>query len=401
MAGAAGAGVLTRTVGDAFTQVSLGADLDTNVLVVLSLRGGADGLSMVVPYADAAYAAARPRIKVEAGTLLQRNGHFGLHPKFAPLEDMWKAGTFGAVQAVGLAVPDRSHFAAMEKVEDADIGSAERRGWINRMIGDLGTAKPQEAIQLGSSMVPTSLYGSSPVLGLNRMDRLDLPGPSDIADQRDHRRAYDMLWGTTSGVLGRGARGALTTTDEIGYLSDVLVSPRNGANYPAGELGKTFAESATIIRQRIGARVITVDAGNWDMHAQLGHADAGSMQARVSELALCLAAFFKDLGPVEGSRVTLVTISEFGRRVQENGNAGLDHGWGGCMLMLGAGVKGGDVHGEWPGLANLAEGDLRVTTDYRSVLTEVVRSRFPTVDSTKIFPAFTPERRGTMRPALV
>ena len=397
MAGAAGAGVLTRTVGDAFTQVSLGAGVDTNVLVVLSLRGGADGLSMVVPYGDPGYAAARPRIKVEANTLLKRNGYFGLHPKFAPLQDMWSAGKFGAVQAVGLEVPDRSHFAAMEKVEDADIGSAERRGWINRMIGDMGTIKPQEAIQLGSSMVPTSLYGSAPVLGLNRMDRLDLPGPTALADRADHRRAYDMLWGTSSSVLGRGARAALTTTDEIGYLSDVRVEPQNGATYPAGDLGKTLSESATIIRQRIGARVITVDAGNWDMHAQLGHADAGSMQARVSELALCLAAFFKDLGTA-ADKVTLVTISEFGRRVHENGNAGLDHGWGGCMLMLGAGVKGGQVHGQWPKLdnRNLQDGDLRVTTDYRSVLTEVVRSRFPTADSTKVFPGFIPELRGTM-----
>jgi uncharacterized protein (DUF1501 family) len=397
MAGAAGAGVLTRTVGDAFTQVSLGAEVDTNVLVVLSLRGGADGLSMVVPYGDPGYAAARPRIKVEANTLLQRGDFFGLHPKFAPLQDMWRAGTFGAVQAVGLEVADRSHFAAMEKVEDADIGSPERRGWINRMIGDLGSTKPQEAIHLGSSMVPTSLYGSSPVLGLNRMDRLDLPGPADSADQADHRRAYDMLWGNTSGVLGRGARGALTTTDEIGFLSDVVIRPQNGANYPTGDLGKTLSESATIIRKKIGARVITVDAGNWDMHAQLGHADAGSMQARVDELALCLAAFFQDLGAM-ANRVTLVTISEFGRRVHENGNAGLDHGWGGCMLMLGAGVNGRKVHGSWPGLrdSNLQDGDLRVTTDYRSVLAEVVRSRFPTVDSTKVFPGKVPLLNGTM-----
>jgi len=281
-------------------------------------------------------------------------------------------------------------------VEDADIGSAERRGWINRMIGDLGTVRPQEAIHLGSSMVPTSLYGSSPVLGLNRMDRLDLPGPTALADQADHRRAYDMLWGTSSSVLGRGARAALTTTEEIGYLADVVVTPHNSARYPAGDLGKTLSETATIIRERIGARVITVDAGNWDMHAQLGHADAGAMQARVSELALCLAAFFKDLGTA-ADKVTLVTISEFGRRVHENGNAGLDHGWGGCMLMLGAGVNGGQVHGTWPGLNNLEEGDLKVTTDYRSVLSEVVRSRFPAVNSTKVFPGAVPVLNGTMK----
>ena len=156
-AGVAGAAVLTRTVGDAFTQVSFGATTSPNVLVVLSMRGGADGLSLVVPHADLGYALARPTIAVPTSALLAKDASFGLHPGLQPLLPMWDAGTFGAVHAVGLPQPNRSHFTAMEQVEDADPGSPERRGWINRMIGQIGASAPQDAVQLGSGVVDPQL----------------------------------------------------------------------------------------------------------------------------------------------------------------------------------------------------------------------------------------------------
>ena len=152
------------------------------------------------------------------------------------------------------------------------------------------------------------------------------------------------------------------------------------------------------IRADVGARVITVDFGGWDMHTDLGNLDAGNMTERLAELAKSVAAFFTDIGSI-ASRVTVVTISEFGRRVVENGNRGLDHGYGNCMLLLGAGVKGGQVHGRWPGLgtAKLVDGDLDITADYRSVLAEVVRSRFPDTSVPAVFPDFQPEALGAMR----
>lgn len=397
LAGAAGAGVFTSVLGDVHRQVAFGASGDRNVLVVLSLRGGADGLSLVVPHGEAALTALRPRIGIPADSLLAKDAMFGLHPGFRPLLPMWQAGTFGAVHAVGLPQPNRSHFQAMEAVEDADPGTSERRGWINRLVGLGGSAIPAEAVQLGNAMVPTSLYGPAPVLGLKSLGDLSLAGTDDAETRRRRGRALHRLWDGASGPLGEGVRAALSTTETLDFLA-APAAPRNGARYPAGDLGASLAQTATLIRADVGAQVVTLDSGTWDMHTQLGKLDWGAMQMMVGELATSLAAFFGDLGDL-ATRVTVVTVSEFGRRVAENGAGGLDHGYGNCMLLLGAGVRGGNVLGSWPGLGptNQVDGDLAVTRDYRSVLTEVVRARFPDLDSTQVFPDFRPETVGTMR----
>jgi uncharacterized protein (DUF1501 family) len=195
-------------------------------------------------------------------------------------------------------------------------------------------------------------------------------------------------WSDDTTSLGRGALAAL---DMSSLFADVVGGPSepwNGAVYPSGDLGKSLADSARLVRADIGAEVITVDCGSWDMHVGMGDVDSGLMTASVSELALALAAFFKDLGS-EGSRVTVVTISEFGRRLEENASHGLDHGWGNVMLLLGGGVRGGRYHGTWPGLSRgkLVDGDLAVTNDYRNVLGEVVGTRFG-ADVSKVFPGF-------------
>jgi uncharacterized protein (DUF1501 family) len=392
----AGALAVTSVFGDAYRQVSYGASgTNGNVLVVLSLRGGADGLSMVVPYGDTGYAAARPRIAVPSGKLIETNGMFGLHPKFKPLQAMWRAGTFGAVHAIGLPQPNRSHFTAMEAIEDADPGSTARLGWINRMVGLTAGANPAEAVQLGSAIVPTSLFGSAPVMGLEHLTDLKLGGGT--TEQVRHRESLTKAWANTRGAIGTGARSALRTTDQIGRLATIIPKPHNGAVYPEGSLGDVLLDTATLIRAKVGARVVTIDYGSWDMHVDVGTLDWGWMAKRVDELARALAAFFKDLGLL-GQQVTLVTLSEFGRRVAENGNWGLDHGYGNCMLLLGAGVRGSQVHGQWPGLAraDLIDGDLAVTRDYRSVLAAVLRARFPDIDVSKVFPNFQPESINVM-----
>lgn len=398
---AVGAAVTTTAIGDVITQTAYGATAaNPNVLVVLSLRGGADGLSMIVPHAEPGYETARKRIALPTGSLLQKDAMFGLHPALRPLESMWQAGTFGAVHAVGLAAPKRSHFAAMEAVEDADPGSPERRGWINRVVGLIGTNQPQQAMALGTPMVPTALYGPSPTLSVIELDRVVLPGPKDAASVRAHRQAYSTVWQGAPGPLGQGARTALSTTQTLNQLAAAPATPMNGAVYPAGSLGEALRETALTIRADVGARVITVDFGGWDMHTNLGTLEGGQMTVRLEEMAKGLAAFFTDIGAL-ADRVTVATISEFGRRVVMNGNSGLDHGYGNAMLLFGAGVQGGTVHGTWPGLGTgeLVDGDLAVTSDYRSVLSEVVRSRFPDINVSEVFPDFSPERIGTMRAA--
>jgi uncharacterized protein (DUF1501 family) len=397
--GAAGVIATSGLIGDVFTQVAYGVETGTNVLVVLSLRGGSDGLSMVVPHGDPGYAPVRPRIAVPAAQLLAADPMFGLHPAFAPLLPMWNAGRFAAVQAVGLPQPNRSHFAAMEAVEDADPGSDERRGWINRMVGLMATENPAEAIQLGSPMLPTSLYGSNPTLAADRLSSLRLPGPSDPTWQGRQKEALTGIWGSVDGPLGRGALSALSTTQNLDSLATSTTRPQNGATYPEGTLGDTLAETATLLRADVGARVVTIDYGGWDMHTGMGSVGLGAMRNQINELARALAAFFADLGPT-GDRVTVVTLSEFGRRVAENGANGLDHGHGNCVLVLGAGVRGGQYYGTWPGLGtNLVSGDLAVTTDYRSVLAEIASSRFPEASVSQLFPSFRPQSLGLMSQA--
>lgn len=394
----AGGALVTGMVGDAFSQVAFGATAASpNVLVVLSLRGGADGLSMVVPHGDQAYYDSRRRIAIPRSELVAKANGFGLHPGFRPLLPMWRSGKMAAVNAVGMPTPNRSHFSAMEVVEDADPGSTERRGWINRMVGLSGAASPQAAVQIGGSLVPTSLYGSAPVLGLRDLTDLVLPGsPHEVAA---NRKALQRVWGKAPGSLAQGARATLRVTRELKQLGTKTSAPLNGASYPPGDLGGALANAATMIRARVGAQVITIDYGSWDMHTRLGTVDSGRMNTMVTELGDALAAFFKDLGGL-GDKVTLATVSEFGRRIAENGDGGLDHGYGNCMLLLGGGVKGGQYYGDWPGLGprDLVEGDLAVTRDNRSVFAEILERRMPDVSIPDVFPGFTREKKiGAMR----
>jgi uncharacterized protein (DUF1501 family) len=192
----------------------------------------------------------------------------------------------------------------------------------------------------------------------------------------------------------------MDTAVEWAPVLRVSTAPQNGANYPGTDLGDALAQSARVIRGNVGAEVITIDHSSWDMHTGLGTLDDGDMRLMADDLAKSIAAFFTDLGAL-ADNVTMVTISEFGRRVIENGDAGLDHGWGNAMLLLGAGVKGGTVYSKWPGLDLTAgaEADLSVTTDYRSVLYEVVKTQFPNVSLPSMFPGLSYNRVGVMQGA--
>jgi uncharacterized protein (DUF1501 family) len=200
-------------------------------------------------------------------------------------------------------------------------------------------------------------------------------------------------WRGLGGPLGASARSAMRAINDFGPVRATSSTPANAASYPSGELGRAMAATARTIRGDVGAEVITVDSGSWDHHVDLGTLGWGQMQRMADELAKVLAAFFTDLGGL-ADKVTLVALSEFGRRTRENDNYGLDHGWGNAMLLLGAGVKGGH-HGRWPGLVNEANGDLAVTTDYRSVLSEVVVRRMG-ASSAAVFPGFTPAPVGAL-----
>lgn len=366
----------------------------SSVLVVLSLRGAADGLSLVVPHGDPVYYRARPRIAVPAERLLARDGMFGLHPNLAPLLPLWESGRLAAVHATGLPAPNRSHFAAMEEVEDADPGSGARVGWLNRLLGTDSESHPLQGFNLGQGVVPTSLYGPEPVMATGSVDDLAVAGDDRWDETGGRLRSLHTLWDGDGSPLGRGMRSMFQAVDSFAPAQAV---PSQAASYPDSDLGRAMAEAARVLKGDVGVQVLTVDQGDWDMHSGLGTLAWGRMRRNAEDLAGSVAAFFDDLGPV-ADKVTLVALSEFGRRVRENASQGLDHGYGNVMLLAGAGVRGGRYHGTWPGLSDDLDADLTVTTDYRSVLSEVVGSRFG-ASRAAVFPGFQPEAVGVMHGA--
>ena len=398
MAAGTGALVATQMFGDALMEASFGAT-GGNVLVVLSFRGGIDGLGMVVPHGDPDYYLARPQIAVPRTSVLAADSMFGLHPAMAPLLPLWRDKQLAAVHAVGMKVPNRSHFQAMELIEDADPTSSVRRGWVNRMIGLDGLNLPHEAIALGSAIEPTMMAGPAPTLATKGFGQLQLAG----ADKQGARRyaATEKVWGGTTSALGAAARSAMSVSKGVGTSLAGSYRPSDTADYPQGwparDLSDALQDSARLIKADLGTTVISIDFGSWDMHADYGTLEWGEMQSMTGAFASSVAAFFRDLGPL-GDRVTLATISEFGRRVTQNGSRGLDHGWGNMMLVMGGGVRGGQYYGSWPGLSagNLLAGDLAVTTDYRDVLGEVIGKRFPDRSLAQVFPGLRHSPVGLM-----
>ena len=382
------AGATTMVGGAVVTASPAQAASASSVLVVLSLRGAADGLSLVVPYGDPGYAPARRVTAIPANRVLQPNGFFGLHPAMTSLEPFWTTGKVAAIHATGLPVANRSHFAAIEEMEDADPGSSERVGWLNRLVTGTPGSSPLQGFSAGSSTIPTSLIGPSSTMSAGGVDDVELPG----SDEKGRRaKSLRTMWHREKSTLGRSMR---TTFEAINAFGPAQAAADTSDNYPGTGVGQGLATAARIIRGDVGVEVITVDQGDWDMHTDMGTHTGGWMYNNAKDLSDAIAAFLGDLGTQE-SKVTLVTISEFGRRVVENDSAGTDHGYGNVMFVAGAGVRGGLYHGRWPGLANSYEADLTVTTDYRQVLADIVSRRF-NASVAKVFPGLKWQSTGVM-----
>lgn len=383
--GAAGAAVFAGggVLADAVMTPSYGAASDSRVLVVLSQRGGSDGLSIVVPHAERAYYAARPGIAVARSRLLVPDARFGLHPALAPVLPLWRDGRMAALHAVGLHAPNRSHFDALLEVEDADPRGRSRSGWLNRLVAALGSpAGALEGVQMGSSLLPASLRGGADTVALRDPSSLTTPYAGSARGTAVKAALRTLHAGSSTAPAAAGREALAVVARGATVRSTYERGVRRGVRYPASPLGDALRASSALIRSGVGVRAITVDSGDWDHHREL----SGRLERSLGDLASSVAAFFADLGP-DASRVTLVTLSEFGRRVQQNGAGGLDHGYGNAVLAFGAGVRGG-YHARWPGLDadERVAGDLAVTTDYRHVLAEIVDRRFPEVDRSRVFP---------------
>jgi len=372
-----------------------------DVLVVVFLRGGADALSLVAPYAEGRhYYDARPRLAVpepgRPGGGLDLDGRFALHPALAPLHELYREGALALVHAAGSPHDTRSHFDAMQYMEFGVPGNKTvRTGWLGRHLALTARAaggSPFRAVGMGD-VVADALRGPVTPLALRSIAAFHLRGRTG-----DEAR---LLGALRTAYVAPAAAGlqpvARSVWSSLQTMERVARGPSGRGGYPEGAFGEGLAQVARLIKARVGLEVATVDLDGWDTHEEQGTLDGG-FAAAAAELAGGLAAFYADLGP-EARRVTLVAMSEFGRRVEQNASNGTDHGHGGVLWLLGGGVRGGRVYGRWPGLAPAAldRGDLAVTTDFRDVLAEVVRKRLGNPETDQVFPGHTPHPLGLIK----
>lgn len=376
-------------------ETVLAARARRKVLVTVFQRGAVDGLSMVVPHDEAWYYKARPSIAVarpgqELGAV-DLDGFFGLHPKMAPLGDLFRRKELAIVHACGSPDPTRSHFDAQDYMESGTPGvKATQDGWLNRYLHarEHANATPFRAVALTSQM-PRTLQGPAPALAVAQVGQFGLKaGRQNDALQAGFESQYAAAAGQLLGDTGKEAFDAVRMMKQANLGG--AYEPANGAQYPRSGFGDAMKQIAQLIKADLGLEVAFAEVGGWDTHVQQGNG-AGQLATRLEDFATGLTAFWTDMGDAMAD-VLVITMSEFGRAVNENGNRGTDHGHGNAMLLMGSGVKGGKVYGTWPGLepGNRYENrDLAVTTDFRNVFTEVVTRHLDATDTTRIFPGFT------------
>lgn len=364
---------------------------DHPVLVCLFMRGAVDGLNVIVPHGDPFYYRERPRIAVPAGDVVDLDGHFGLHPALAALKPLWDNKSLAAVHAVGSPDATRSHFDAQDYMETGTPGAKTTPdGWLNRYCQhDAEHANtPFRAVAFGPEL-PRILAGSAPSLAIDDLQAFGLRVRQPAA--RDKlTRAFEALYqGAETRLLATSGRESFEAVQQLQQANPLQYQPEHGAEYPRGRIGHALLQIAQLIKSGVGLRVAFLDATGWDTHVNQGSSD-GQLAARLQELGGALAAFATDLGERLRS-VVVLTMSEFGRTVAENGNSGTDHGHATAMLALGGPVAGGGVLGKWPTLdpATRYEGrDLAVTTDFRDLFGEILARHLGATDLAPVFPGY-------------
>lgn len=376
-----------------------------DVLVCVFLRGAADALNIVAPYAEDEYYRQRPTIALARPDdgrqepslrVIDLDGFFGLHPALAPLLPAWQANELAFVHACGAPDESRSHFQAIELMErGVATTGGPASGWLGRHLASFDTdnASPLRAVGIGER-VPRMLQGAVPATALRSIADFHLQG--DGATVQQMQRALATLYADDA-ALGEAGRETLNTLALIEKLNATEYTPRGGVHYPASELGMGLKQIAALLKAQVGLEVACVDAGGWDTHVAQGGGE-GAMAELLRDVGASLAAFYDDLRDFS-NQLSIVVMSEFGRRVQENGGLGTDHGHGSLMWLLGGGMNGGRVHGDWKGLhANVLfqNMDLAVTTDYRDVLGEVLVKRLRNNKLDEVFPNFRVTLRGVV-----
>jgi uncharacterized protein (DUF1501 family) len=360
------------------------------ILIAIFQRGAADGLNVVVPFAEKRYYDLRPSIGIPAPTsanqgnaAIDLDGRFGLHPALQPLKALWDQRMLAVVEATGSPDPSRSHFDAQDYMESGTPGT-KGDGWLNRALLPPGPdSSPLRAIAM-SATLPRTLQGERSAIAVNNVEQFRAGDDTAAIIENMYSNSTDQRL-ATAGKDAFAAMRMLETLNRSQYV------PSRGTQYAqGGELGRSLQQIAGLIKANAGVETAFAEIGGWDHH----QSEPGQMSNVLRQFGSALAAFCTDMGD-RMEDIVLVTMSEFGRTAQENGNNGTDHGHGDMMFVIGGPVLGGKVYGDWPGLEQeqLYEGrDLAVTTDFRAVLSELVAGQLGTKDLSQVFPGY---RAGT------
>ncbi len=357
------------------------------ILIAIFQRGAADGLNIVVPFFEKAYYDGRPTIAVpppgKPNGAIDLDGRFGLHPSLQPLKAMWDDGQLAIVQATGSPDPSRSHFEAQDFMESGTPGRLTEDGWLNRALPlDETPASPLRAVSIGAQL-PRTMRGRQPAVAVR-----------DVAQFQVRNRQLagilqNMYATTTDQKLLATGNEAFEAARMIESVSRTAYTPANGAQYQ-GDFGRSLQQIARLIKADVGVEVAFADVGGWDHHFN----EAPQMTLLLQQFGASLAAFARDMGD-RMEDIVLVTMSEFGRTVKEDGNNGTDHGHGSMMFAMGGATRGGRLYGRWPGLEQeqlYDKRDLAVTTDFRDVLGELAAGHLGQ-PADRVFPGYKPASR--------
>jgi len=362
-----------------------------NRMVVIFQRGAADGLNVVVPYREPNYYAMRPTIGIPQDKVLDLDGFFGLHPSLASFVDLYKQGHLAIVHASGSTNDTRSHFDAQDFMENGTPGeSLTLDGWMNRALQEedkraLRKQTPFRAVAIGSQL-PRILTGPIPALAIADLNSFSIAGKG--ATPSPTSNTLESIYAASGDhILHAAGEETFDAVRMVRAANSAPYTPANSATYPNTDFGRSMKQVAQLLKSNLGVETAFTDVGGWDTHQNQGGA-SGALANRLTDFSNSIAAFWRDMGD-DAERITLVTMSEFGRTAHQNGTGGTDHGHGNVMFLLGGQVKGGKVYGKWPGLANeqlYEQRDLAITTDFRQVLGEVVNKTVGTRNLETVFP---------------
>lgn len=373
----------------AFPRYSFAADTGRDLLVCVFLRGGFDGLSAVGPVNDANYRKARGDMAVSSGTKLTDS--YVLNPNFSAWGPIWKAGELAVVLGSGHPEVSRSHFEDQVLCEQAATANV-RSGWLGRHIATSSAASGTfRAITLGNRVVLSLASTAYSALAMSSVESFDL---YSVWDGRDALiRDLTSLYGSAGGMIETQVKDTISAVNSLAGLRKKKYTAANGARYPDTTFGNGMKDIARLAKAGVGMEVACIDYDGWDLHQNSGspYQPKGAFSTMAGDLASSIAALRTDLGSRWDS-VTVLTMSEFGRRVSRNGDGGTDHGHGNVMFIMGGSIKGGHLYGTMPTLSkgNLDSGDVPITTDYRQALSEVVSKRLKNDKLAEVFPGFTP-----------